>query len=520
MPQQFNVFLSRKSADAALAKELYLFLSDKGLTVFDAQESLPQMGISEYQEAIDEALDSCDHMIVVGSKLEHLNAPWVKAEWRSFINDKRADLKSGNLLTVVEGEISPHNLPPSLRSFEVIKYSRDNFERIYTYVKDKKRKETLLLGNVTLPDTPLLIKDEPILSEHATPRLTSEEEIAIQQSRVEQKLAEERISTLPDTKQNVGAGDTQITQAGANIAENTEQWKQVELPEYTKQAPSPPQQLGNNATKLVQPVPSEIKDRPLQTKQTVAKADKKPNNYSWLIIYGIFMICIVIAIIIGNMGGVESVGTVPVTTTGTAPTEPAPEPTPAPAATTEPAVQPASEPSPSVKPSASTSEKKNKPEMAAVATWTKHDERMMASSDFSCSNIYFDYMGAKLRPESVTTLENVVEFLNQYPNLKVSVLGSHDSLEHIEDKTIATKRAQNVGDYIEKSGINNERISRRIFPSHSPVMFSSINGRDNPESRQINRIVAIVIRTPNNEIIYHSCLPGNIQQQIAKYGYH
>lgn len=129
-----DVFISFKSADTALAEELYHFLISKGLSVFLSSESLPQLGSSDYRKAIDKALDECKHMIVVGSKVEYLNSSWVEAEWGFYINEKRAGRKKGNILTVITSDIAIKNLPASLRYYQVIFFDKDNFDQVEAYV--------------------------------------------------------------------------------------------------------------------------------------------------------------------------------------------------------------------------------------------------------------------------------------------------------------------------------------------------------------------------------------------------
>jgi TPR repeat protein len=134
-PTHYDVFLSRKSQDAHLAKELYDFLTKKGVKVFDSEHSLPELGNADYQKAIDHALDSCTHMIVVGSSVENITSSWVEAEWRLFINEKRSGYKTGNILSVIATGVAFRSLPASLRYFEAIYLEKTNFERIWAYVK-------------------------------------------------------------------------------------------------------------------------------------------------------------------------------------------------------------------------------------------------------------------------------------------------------------------------------------------------------------------------------------------------
>lgn len=129
-----DVFISHKSADLPLAQQLCHFLKDKGLTVFESNETLPRMGNADYREAIDKALDQCKHLIVVGSSVENIAAPWVKKEWGSYINEKLSGRKEGNILTVVTPDIKIDELPIGLRSYEVIYFKKENFDRIAAYV--------------------------------------------------------------------------------------------------------------------------------------------------------------------------------------------------------------------------------------------------------------------------------------------------------------------------------------------------------------------------------------------------
>ena len=129
-----DVFISRKTADAALANKLYQHFRAQGLNVFESHETLPAQGNSDFRKAIDNALDECKHMVVVGSSVENISSPWVEAEWSSYINEKRAGRKTGNILTVITGDIEKKDLPISLRNNEVIFYDKKNFERIAAYV--------------------------------------------------------------------------------------------------------------------------------------------------------------------------------------------------------------------------------------------------------------------------------------------------------------------------------------------------------------------------------------------------
>ena len=139
--KHIDVFISRKSIDAPLAKEIYDFLTSKGLTVFESDLSLPQMGNTNYHQAIDDALEQAKHFIVLGSSREHFKAAWIQKEWRSFLNLKLAGRKQGNLLTVITQDIDLYDLPLSLRNYEVIVFEK-GLQKLLPYLGVNEPKNT------------------------------------------------------------------------------------------------------------------------------------------------------------------------------------------------------------------------------------------------------------------------------------------------------------------------------------------------------------------------------------------
>jgi hypothetical protein len=70
----------------------------------------------------------------VGSSIENINASWVEAEWRVFINEKRSGRKTGNIVTVFSGDLTYERLPISLRYYEALPFTPEAFEKIRNYV--------------------------------------------------------------------------------------------------------------------------------------------------------------------------------------------------------------------------------------------------------------------------------------------------------------------------------------------------------------------------------------------------
>jgi len=131
-----DVFISARHPDYEYATQIYRFLKSQGLAVFFSQESLPQLGSSDYRREIDRALDEAQYMIVVTSSIENVQSSWVEAEWGFFINEKRSGRKSGNLVTLAVGSVQPSDLPPSLRYYEVLPFQPETFEKLLHYVGD------------------------------------------------------------------------------------------------------------------------------------------------------------------------------------------------------------------------------------------------------------------------------------------------------------------------------------------------------------------------------------------------
>lgn len=127
----YDVFICCKSEDYGLARKVYTFLVEKGYCVFLADTELRKKASAEYGKVIDSALDSAKHFIVVASRKEFLESSYVESEWRTFLEEKRAGRKRGNLLTILKG-IDVSLLPISLRKYQSFPYS--DFSQIINYL--------------------------------------------------------------------------------------------------------------------------------------------------------------------------------------------------------------------------------------------------------------------------------------------------------------------------------------------------------------------------------------------------
>jgi hypothetical protein len=130
-----DVFISRKSDDAHLAKKLYQYLSDQGLSVFEANEGIAMRADSVFRKTIDDAVEECTHMIVLASSAENIKSKWVEYEWGLYINEKNSGRKDGNIFTVVTPNVDINDLPLSLRDKQMIYFDEKNFPNILLFAR-------------------------------------------------------------------------------------------------------------------------------------------------------------------------------------------------------------------------------------------------------------------------------------------------------------------------------------------------------------------------------------------------
>ncbi|ALP93263.1 toll/interleukin-1 receptor domain-containing protein [Intestinimonas butyriciproducens] len=122
--EPFDVFLCYKekdgqgerTPDSVLAQELYYELTEKGYRVFFSRLTLEgKLGIS-YEPYIFAALQSARVMVVVTTRAEYVNAPWVKNEWSRYL----ALIRQGEdkVLIPAYRDMDPYTLPEELASLQ------------------------------------------------------------------------------------------------------------------------------------------------------------------------------------------------------------------------------------------------------------------------------------------------------------------------------------------------------------------------------------------------------------------
>jgi hypothetical protein len=126
--RKFDVFISCKSEDLGYAEQVYDFLEDSGYSPFLSSKSLYAVGTTEYQKVIDAAMEEAVHLVIICSAKEYITSPWVESEWRMFESDRRSGRKWGNIAPILCGEMSPSDLPVSLRKYSAISIDMEDWQ--------------------------------------------------------------------------------------------------------------------------------------------------------------------------------------------------------------------------------------------------------------------------------------------------------------------------------------------------------------------------------------------------------
>ncbi len=84
-------------------------------------------------------------------------------------------------------------------------------------------------------------------------------------------------------------------------------------------------------------------------------------------------------------------------------------------------------------------------------------------------NIFYDYGRWELRPESMVSLDKLVETLNDNPNITIE-LGSHTDSRGTDafNYELSQKRAQSVVDYLIEKGIATDRLKAKGYAASNP----------------------------------------------------
>ncbi len=111
-------------------------------------------------------------------------------------------------------------------------------------------------------------------------------------------------------------------------------------------------------------------------------------------------------------------------------------------------------------------------------------------------DILFDFDKATLRPAATPVLERVAEVIRKYGKPMVRIEGHTDSKgSHEYNVKLSQRRADSVKDWLVKNGAIGGALVTKGFAEAQPVAPNqNPDGSDNPEGRQKNRRVEIIVK--------------------------
>lgn len=96
-------------------------------------------------------------------------------------------------------------------------------------------------------------------------------------------------------------------------------------------------------------------------------------------------------------------------------------------------------------------------------------------------NIFYDFNKWDLRPESMVSLDKLVETLNDNPNATIELMSHTDSRDtEAYNQELSQKRAQSVVEYLIDKGIEAERLSAKGYGESNPKIVDAAISAQSP----------------------------------------
>jgi OmpA-OmpF porin, OOP family len=144
-------------------------------------------------------------------------------------------------------------------------------------------------------------------------------------------------------------------------------------------------------------------------------------------------------------------------------------------------------------------------------------DEIIKAQPFEVHNVYYDYDKATLRPESVASLDTLVNFMKDNPSLSVEIYSFTDGKgDDPYNVKLSQDRANSVMEYLKTNGVSAGRMTAKALGKNMPAAPNkTAEGKDNPEGRQLNRRTQFLIVKDDakSRILFDSSKPGNIDQQ-------
>lgn len=190
MKEELDIFISCKDTDdkgnetidLKISREIAKILRSENFKVFLSDQTLSELGSSQYKKTIDEALDRAKAMVVVASKSEYAESNWVRYEWDTFYNDYLSGHRQNANIFTVTINLSASTLPRTLRNSQCYKYESEVDKLLIalkTCIKKEEEEVETTENKVEVDNSPRfsLIPPEEITKEDIREVLLMESEV-------------------------------------------------------------------------------------------------------------------------------------------------------------------------------------------------------------------------------------------------------------------------------------------------------------------------------------------------------
>jgi outer membrane protein OmpA-like peptidoglycan-associated protein len=110
------------------------------------------------------------------------------------------------------------------------------------------------------------------------------------------------------------------------------------------------------------------------------------------------------------------------------------------------------------------------------------------------NDVLFDFDKAELRPEATEALQRVAEIIRQRRPARVRILGHTDSMgSDAYNQTLSERRARSVEQWLSANAQGLPPLTSEGRGEREPVAPNETGGRDDPEGRQRNRRVEVLL---------------------------
>ena len=134
---------------------------------------------------------------------------------------------------------------------------------------------------------------------------------------------------------------------------------------------------------------------------------------------------------------------------------------------------------------------KFRPEVVEIETISEEDYYVAAmekGKDVTLRNIYFEFDSDELTSESEKGVNEIYEFLLEYPEIKIELVGHTDDVgSESYNQLLSERRALNVARALIDKGISAERIKTKGRGSTQPLFPNNFDD----ELRDLNRRVSM-----------------------------